>query len=66
MSKSGSIQIVAELAREYGFTDVGGELTLRQYTTFWIDDDIENLLILIIFINQYDVSNCNNINGGIW
>ncbi|XP_032230130.1 dehydrogenase/reductase SDR family member 1 [Nematostella vectensis] len=32
MKKSGSVQIVAELAREYGFTDVGGvmPLSLRQ------------------------------------
>ncbi|KXJ13591.1 hypothetical protein AC249_AIPGENE14820 [Exaiptasia diaphana] len=28
MSKSGSIQIVAELAREYGFSDVGGNVPL--------------------------------------
>ncbi|KAK3742749.1 hypothetical protein QZH41_018957 [Actinostola sp. cb2023] len=36
MKKSGSVLIVAELAREYGFTDVGGNLPLSFRQVKWI------------------------------
>ncbi|XP_046861714.1 dehydrogenase/reductase SDR family member 1-like [Xenia sp. Carnegie-2017] len=31
MKKSGKVLVIAELAREYGFTDVGGVLKLKKY-----------------------------------
>ena len=34
MKKSGRILVVAELAREYGFKDVGGLLELSSYLTY--------------------------------